>query len=100
MRHDSFVGAALAISTATVAVFAGIPEPDVVLYGRVFVNRIVQQSTDNITVVARVDRPPLGNFPGEEDVSVGLYHLGDTAGAAGVWTGSRNVSCPGEACDA
>ena len=88
MKRDFLIGATLAMGAATVAVTAGIPEPDVVLYGRVFVNRVVQQATDNVTVVARVDRPPLGNFPGEEDVPVGLYPLGDTAAASEACAGA------------
>lgn len=80
--------AALAIGVTAVASMAGIPEPDVVLYGRVFVNKMVQQTADNITVVARVDRPPLGNFPGEEDIPVGLHHLGDVTAAAGQCAGA------------
>lgn len=80
--------AALSVGVASVASMAGIPEPDVVLYGRVFINKIVQQAADNVTVVARVDRPPLGNFPDEEDVPVGLHHLGDVAAAAGRCAGA------------
>ena len=45
------VVAAVCVVTAT----AGIPLPDAVMYGQVFVNGALVESTDNVTIIARVD---------------------------------------------
>jgi hypothetical protein len=69
---------------------AGIPEPDAILYGTITIDGQVQTAEDDVTVIARVDvdRPPLGNFPGEEDTAgqeVGRYHMGDSATAGDLY---------------
>jgi len=51
---------------------AGIPLPDVILYGQVFIDRTLQRAADDISVIARVD--------GVSD-PVGSYHLGDNSNA-------------------
>lgn len=47
-------GPAICLVTVGVVV-AGIPLPDTVLYGRVFIDRQLQHPNDDITVTARVD---------------------------------------------
>jgi hypothetical protein len=53
-RKRVFVAAAGAAIAGTVA-WAGIPEPDVVLYGQVFIQQLLQGAVTDLTVIARVD---------------------------------------------
>ena len=105
MKHSSSIGVAVALSLAAVAAWAGIPEPDAVLYGHVFIDRVAQQASDEVTVYARVDLPPLGNLPGPEDAAVGSYRLGDSLAASGAisdgdaYTGSTSVELTLSASD-
>ncbi len=61
------------VSTVVTArmVWSGIPEPDVVLYGQVFVNRLLQNAATDLTVVARV-----GGVPNP----IARYRMGQNAG--------------------
>jgi len=80
--------ARVSVATALLAVpvLAGVPIPDTVLYGWVFIDRQSQGTGNDVSVVARVDvdRPPLGNFPSDEDSQgqiVGRYRLGEKQSA-------------------
>ena len=49
---------------------AGIPEPDVVLYGQLYLDGVLQHATDDVELIARVD--------GVAD-PVGTFQMGDVA---------------------
>ncbi len=56
---------------------AGIPLPDAVLYGRVFLDGVAATAQDDVTVIARVDGvpDPVGRFRVGESSVVGRYVL-------------------------
>jgi hypothetical protein len=64
-----FLGALLTVST----VRSGIPEPDVVLYGQVFVNQLLQGAGTDLTVLARADgvANPIAQYRMGENQGVG-----------------------------
>jgi len=72
MRYALLIALFFSGGIAGMTALAGIPQPDVILFGEIFINRILQRPADNISVVARVD--------GVAD-PVGRYRLGDSSNA-------------------
>jgi hypothetical protein len=76
LRPKTVVTFVLAVCAGTLVVFAGIPEPDAILYGRVWVDGNPIGATDDVTVIARVDEAP---------DPVGTYHMGDNPAAGDLY---------------
>lgn len=70
MRSRILFITSLVVTVATVAAWAGIPLPDVVLYGQVFINQQLQQPQDELLITARAN--------GAEGPVVGSYRLRDS----------------------
>lgn len=67
--------------TWPVAALCAIPEPDFILHGKVRLNGVQLQPTDDVRVLAKVT-VPRGNPPVPTEQVVGSYHLGDNVVAA------------------
>lgn len=67
------VAGALAGLIAAAAVWAGIPEPNVVLYGQVFINQLLQDAGSDLRVLARVDgvAEPIASYRMGDDGQLG-----------------------------
>ena len=63
----------LGLSASGSTVWCGIPEPDVVLYGQVFLNRLLQGAGSDLTVLARADgvANPIAQYRMGESQNVG-----------------------------
>jgi hypothetical protein len=55
MKYRLLIALLLSGGILAMTALAGIPLPDVILYGQVFIDRTLQRAADDISVVARVD---------------------------------------------
>lgn len=73
MKQKTFVINIVVIIALASVVFAGIPEPDITLYGTVAVNNVPKGAGDNVTINARVSgvASPVGSYPMGDNVAAG-----------------------------
>jgi hypothetical protein len=75
MKSTRFCVAVMAVVACPVAAMAGIPEPDVILYGHVCIGGHPASDQDDVTVIAKADVDSVVR-------EVGRYKMGDLAAAS------------------
>lgn len=72
MNHKRLAWIAVAIAACSPLVRAGVPQPDVILWGQVLINSQPVTRLDSVTIIARVDGVP---------DPVGMYRMGQSSTA-------------------